>query len=786
MVPTARYRGKWQAMNLRELAGRAPRCGAGWVRGLCGHGPQLLCAVAALVAPAGCCSPSRAAAPEDTRATAATIGGPRAAAPAPQPESLPGAELRLLKDTAEPKTLQKVEFTVHVARTYRNPFDPAEVDLSVEFLAPSGKRLRVPAFFAQPFERRRIEAGRAGRDWIYPAGHPGWKARFTPLEPGDYQAVAHLRDARGETVSPAVRFRCQQAAGKGFLRAAAGDARYLELSTREPFFAIGQNLCYIRLGQGIDLTRAEQMFARLAANGANYLRIWTCCEDWALSLEARRSAYTRSWNWRLPVVRAGDGGAQPAAWAVALGGQFGQSLAAQPVHPLAVRPATEYSLSGQMLAEQGANLHVSAGGSGELGSVPAEGNKNWRDFRLALRTRAEQYWLDGITFRAAGPGRLLLRELRLSEAAGGPNLLLDADPNQPALGYYHQPDCYMLDQLVEAAERAGLYLQLCLLTRNLYMDLLRDPSDPEYDEALRCAKNMLRYAVARWGYSTHVAAWEYFNEMDPNRPTDRFYDELGAYLEQIDIYRHLRTTSTWHPSARDCAHARIDLPQLHHYLRPALGEAWKDEVAAVAEKNAFLRKHSGSKPVLIGEFGLADDRYGASPLMKQDRALVHFHNSLWASAFSGSAGTALFWWWDELDAMDAYPHYRPLAGFFKGEPLAAAGLEPGSAACRPERLKALVLKGQQRAYLWLFDLNCTWWNMVEGGASAEQIGNASLELAGLAPGTYRVLWWDTYEGRVLGEEAARAVAPGSAQPAVLRLRVPAFSRDVACKIAPSE
>jgi len=61
---------------------------------------------------------------------------------------------------------------------------------------------------------------------------------------------------------------------------------------------------------------------------------------------------------------------------------------------------------------------------------------------------------------------------------------------------------------VEAAERHDIYLMLCLITRDLYMKDLSDPTSAEYERAIRDAKNLMRYAVARWGYSTHVGAWE--------------------------------------------------------------------------------------------------------------------------------------------------------------------------------------------------------------------------------------------------------------------------------------
>ena len=246
-------------------------------------------------------------------------------------------------------------------------------------------------------------------------------------------------------------------------------------------------------------------------------------------------------------------------------------------------------------------------------------------------------------------------------------------------GSYNPTDCFMLDRLIESAEQHGIYLQLCLITRDLYMGSLKDATSPEYEQAIRHARNLLRYAVARWGYSTSVAAWEYFNEIDPNLPTDRFYSELGETLAKIDCYRHLRTTSAWGPSVKDCRHRELDVAEVHFYLRPAEKERIPDEVAAVLDRARFLRQHAPAKPVLIGEFGLATDNWRQSPSMQDDTELVHFHNSLWASALSGSSGTVLFWWWDQLDRMDAYHHYRPLAAFLAGVPFTTAGLRETTA-----------------------------------------------------------------------------------------------------------
>jgi hypothetical protein len=163
--------------------------------------------------------------------------------------------------------------------------------------------------------------------------------------------------------------------------------------------------------------------------------------------------------------------------------------------------------------------------------------------------------------------------------------------------------------------------------------------------------------------------------------------------------------------------------------------------------------------------------------MKQDAALVHFHNSLWASALSGASGTAMFWWWELLDPMDAYPQYSPLAKFMADVPL-DAGLEATGARVTGAQVRVVGLQGRDRAYLWLFNPEATWWNQVVQKQTPGTVVSARLEVPQLAAGTYRVVWWDTDRGTVLAEQEAQ-LESGS-----LTVEVPGFSDDIACKIVP--
>jgi hypothetical protein len=665
---------------------------------------------------------------------------------------------------------ERIELSIEVSREYENPFDPCEVKVDTLIVDPHGRSHVLPAFWGQDYERQDLVQSGKAVTWCYPKGTGSWKARFAPMEVGTHTARAVLQDRQGEWSSEQVRFESTASSCKGFLRTARDDPRFLEFSEGQPFFAIGQNLAFIGEGQYVTVPKAEQIFRKLAANGANFVRVWTCCQDWALAIEARKSAWGRSWAGRLPIVPVpGSEGESPPRKCVRIEGASGASLAAEPSHNVALRPATRYVLSGKTRTAGVRALRVEV--LGNRWDLPASGE--WQRFEREFAPGENGRWLGRIVFSLVGEGTAWLDSLSLRETAGGPELLWEADVNRPSRGYYNPLDCFLLDQIVEAAQRNGVHIMLCAITRDLYMDSLSNVDSPEYRKATHDAKKFMRYAVARWGCSTSVAAWEYFNEMDPGKPTDRFYAELGDYLATIDPYHHPRTTSTWAPSARDCRHAQLDIAQEHHYMRPDDGD-FKDEVESIVRQSGWLREHAPAKPALIGEFGLADAKWGLSDYMKQDREGVHFHNCLWASALSGVSGTAMFWWWEVLDQQDLYRHYKPLAEFLAE--LRPGGLRPAAVTTSEPRLRIVGQQTDDRAHLWLVDRQATWWNLVVEKRRPDPIASATVTVEGLGPGEYAIVWWDTQEGVA----AARQIV--SSENGRLTATAPPFVWDLACKI----
>jgi hypothetical protein len=672
---------------------------------------------------------------------------------------------------------EKLELRIAVGREYGNPFDPCEVELNVLITSPSGRSLVPPAFFGQDYERQDVPQGGRTTTWYYPRGTGSWQARFAPMEVGTYTARASLKDGQGQIVSAPVTFTCAASSRKGFLRTGAKDPRFLEFTEGEPFFVIGQNVAFVGETQYVTPVKAEQIFGKLAVNGANFVRLWTCCQDWALAIEARKSAWTRSWTRESPVVSMPGAESDPEARkCIRLKGDNGASLTASPSHPVGLRPGTRYAFTGRFRADGCQALRVQIGNNSWEIAAPSGGSPDWQTFRQEFGTRDNERWLGRVTFSLVGPGTVWLDALSLKEAAGSAELLWEADVNRPMRGYYNPLDCFMLDQLLESAQRNGIYLMVCAITRDLYMNALSKVDSPEYRRAVQDAKKFMRYAVARWGYSTSVAAWEYWNEMDPGKPTDRFYADVGNYLAKTDIYNHLRTTSTWAPSARDCRHPQLDIAQEHHYMRPN-DDDFKDEVESIIRQTRFLRDNAPSKPALIGEFGLADQKWGLSEYMKQDPDGIHFHNCLWASALAGNSGTAMFWWWDQLDRQDVYRHYKPLATFLAD--FSPAGLQPTNATTSETRLRILGQQANDRAYLWLANRQAVWWNLVVEKRPLQPIDTATITVEGLDPHSYTVLWWDTQEGESVSKQT---VTPEGGR---LQLAVPPFTRDIACKIVPA-
>lgn len=226
------------------------------------------------------------------------------------------------------------------------------------------------------------------------------------------------------------------------------------------------------------------------------------------------------------------------------------------------------------------------------------------------------------------------------------------------------------DALIAACERSGVRAQFVLFhhgqwTTRVNPNWSENPwnkanggfleSPTEFftnAEAKQRAKRWLRYAVARWGHSPAVMAWELFNEVEwvEARYADRWdtieawHGEMADFIRSLDPYRHLVTTSS--PMEREKLWVKMDFYQPHTYP--------PDIEAAIAGEH-----QPGDKPLFFGEFGGA----GAAPLAGGERGGIR--DGIWAAALANQGGAGQYWFWDRLQAeRELYSEYRIAADVF--------------------------------------------------------------------------------------------------------------------------
>ncbi|MDD3118404.1 MAG: DUF5060 domain-containing protein [Victivallales bacterium] len=211
---------------------------------------------------------------------------------------------------------RRTESTFELSREYFNPFDPDEIAVDVEAVAPSGQSIVFPAFYTRNFLRRRHFT----REILLPDGRAHWAFRFTPREAGTYRFRLKLTDhsaGNAESLTtPWQSMTVTPSAARGFIRISPTDHRYYEFTTGEFFFPIGLNV-----HTNID-RRSEKAFSfgylpdrgsydyeeyldAIAAAGINTVEIWMA--SWTNALEWNSSRlyyhglgrYNLAHAWRL-------------------------------------------------------------------------------------------------------------------------------------------------------------------------------------------------------------------------------------------------------------------------------------------------------------------------------------------------------------------------------------------------------------------------------------------------------------------------------------------------------
>jgi hypothetical protein len=369
-------------------------------------------------------------------------------------------------------------------------------------------------------------------------------------------------------------------------------------------------------------------------------------------------------------------------------------------------------------------------------------------------------------------------------------------PAYEGLGRYNQENAWRLDYVVDKAEDLGVYLQVALTTFGHWSIVEKEgdwPASPyskvnggplnkpwEFwsdEPSQEMYQRMVRYVMARWGYSRGIASWEMSNEVDLVSEYAKHKEEVRDWhlrcaktIRRFDPNPHMLTTNFAQASREEMI---LSLPEISY----SSTNHYRVNIVEEMRRKIFPQKAEFRKPAIMTECG--QDFRGSTP----ESTVRYLHIGLWSTYMMPFGASGMPWWWDFIDDRNLYHLFTPLTRFAEGEDRRNRGLEmtdgvaehdPGR---RVEGLSVLALRNNHEGYFWVYEEGL---ERSEGDALFEPYPRegTGLRIGGLRPGRYQVEFWDTWEGGKRSELTAE-VKDGT-----LRAPIPTFTSDIAGKFRP--
>lgn len=143
--------------------------------------------------------------------------------------------------------------------------DSAEVMVEAKITSPRARRFDTPAFCVSNEKSKEKSL---------------WEIRFTPLERGRYRFYVEVKAASYKKKSSFYNIDVKDAQGDGFLRQSGKNSHFLVFDSGKPFFGIGHNVAWV---YNDSISVFDRYFALLAENHCNLTRIWLT--SWSFPLE---------------------------------------------------------------------------------------------------------------------------------------------------------------------------------------------------------------------------------------------------------------------------------------------------------------------------------------------------------------------------------------------------------------------------------------------------------------------------------------------------------------------
>lgn len=346
------------------------------------------------------------------------------------------------------------------------------------------------------------------------------------------------------------------------------------------------------------------------------------------------------------------------------------------------------------------------------------------------------------------------------------------------IGQYNAPNAWLVDQIMDLAQQYGIYVTLVAWDSQTSGDAYTAYASPSTAN-VSLMEQRLRYQVARWGYSTHLMAWELFNEANID-PTAAPYAQVVSYLRSIDPGQHLIFNS----------YNGVDETETHTYL---CGDGETDPSSPYyyqycPQQQNFLYwadfAPTSSNPDLMSEYG--EKWYFRLPA-DTDPTGTRAHEGLWATLMGHKAGAEYWWYYAHIYPLNLYDDvYQGISRYLAGVDLGAYDWQAASFTQEsgPGGLSYYGMEedtriGQQpdqpgdpRALLWFVRTPSNDYTDLPAAN-----GNV-VRLNGMQPGKYTIDWYSTQTGSIIATQTTSDDGSGGVD-----LDVPdGVTRDIAAKV----
>ncbi len=146
--------------------------------------------------------------------------------------------------------------------SYKNPYDPDDIDVRATFMAPSGKEWSVFGFYDNFHFRNE------------------WKVRFSPNETGTWWYKLSVRDSLGSAESDSFAFEAIESDYHGWIRASIKNPHYFQYDDGTSFYGVGAYYPWQVTEDGLTL---------LNNSGANLWAYWNSFYDDGTIIESMNS-----------------------------------------------------------------------------------------------------------------------------------------------------------------------------------------------------------------------------------------------------------------------------------------------------------------------------------------------------------------------------------------------------------------------------------------------------------------------------------------------------------------